>query len=117
MLTRMSDELSAAAGEELMREGDYGYEALFIEEGSVEILQQGAVINELGAGELFGELAVLDGDGRRTASVVARTPVRAIVLTSHFLHHVHDRMPTVAAAVDAAAAASRERDRARSRSS
>ncbi len=109
----MIDELSAAAGEELVREGDFGYEVVFVEEGTAQVRQQGRVINEIVAGELFGELAVLDGDGRRTASVTATTPLRAIVLTSHFLHHVRERMPKVAAAVDDAAASSRERDRMR----
>jgi len=113
MLARMVDELVADPGEELMREGDYGYETVFVEEGSAEVRQGGAVINNVGAGELLGELAVLDAGGRRSASVLAATPLRALVLTSHSMHEVRERMPDVGEAIDRAAAAHRERDRLR----
>ncbi|HTW41842.1 MAG TPA: cyclic nucleotide-binding domain-containing protein [Solirubrobacteraceae bacterium] len=112
-LARMIDEVNAEPGEELMHEGDYGYEVVFVEEGTAEVRQGGVAINTVGAGDALGELAVLDTGGMRTATVVATTPLRGIVLTSHFLHHVRQQMPTLAAAIDRAAEAHRERDRAR----
>ena len=39
MLARLVDELTAEAGEELMHEGDYGYEVIFLEAGSAEVRQ------------------------------------------------------------------------------
>ncbi len=113
MLARMVDELDAAPGEELMHEGDFGYEVVLIEDGSAEVRQGAAVINTVGAGDIVGELAVLDAGGTRTATVVATTPLRAMVLTSHFMHHLRERLPALAEGIDRAAAEHRERDRLR----
>lgn len=113
MLARLVDELDAEPGDELMAEGDYGYEAIFIEQGTAEVRQHGEPINTVGAGEIVGELALLDPGGRRTASVIASSELRALSLTSHAVAEIRARMPELAAAIDEAAEAHRERDRRR----
>jgi CRP-like cAMP-binding protein len=113
MLARHIDELVADPGEHLMDEGDYGYEAIFIEDGAAEVLQQGEVINTVGAGEVVGELALVDADGKRTATVTASTPLRALSLTSRSFHEIRRGMPDLAAAIDRAAQDHHERDRRR----
>lgn len=113
MLSRLVDEVLVEPGEELMREGEFGYEVVFVEDGAGEVLQGGAKINTVGPGDAIGELAVLDAGGTRTATVVATAPLRGLVLTSHFMHHVRAQMPAVADAIDRTAAAHHERDRAR----
>ena len=113
MLARMVDEVVMEPGEELMHEGDFGYEAVFLEEGSANVVQDGVTINTVGPGDAVGELAVLDTGGTRTASVVATTPLRGLVLTSHFMHHVRQQMPALAEVIDREAAEHRERDRLR----
>jgi CRP-like cAMP-binding protein len=110
MLASMADEAMATSGETLMRQGEPGYEALMLEEGSADVIRGGQVINVIGPGDLFGELAVLDDGVARTASVVASSDVRAIVLTAHFLRELRDRMPEVGAKIDRAAAEHREHD-------
>ncbi len=110
MLARVVDELTADPGEELMREGDYGYEVLFIEEGTAEVRQGVELINTVGPGALVGELAVLDAGGIRTGTVLVTSPLRAIVLTSHFMHEVRLRLPALGAAIERAAAEHLERD-------
>lgn len=110
MLARVLEEMTAEAGEELMREGDFGYEVLILEDGTAEVLQGGAHINEIGPGDLCGELAVLEVGGPRTATVVATSPLRAIVLTAHFMREVRARMPAVGEQIDRAAAEHKERD-------
>jgi CRP-like cAMP-binding protein len=113
MLARLLDGLEADPGEELMHEGEFGYELVCVEQGTAEVLQNGDVINTVAAGDTIGELALLDSAGRRTATVVARTPLRGVVLTSHFMHHVRQQMPAIAEAIDRAASEHRERDRLR----
>ena len=62
-------------------QGDYGYEFMVIEEGTVDVFRDGERIDSMGPGDFFGELAVLD-DGKRDASVVATLPVRVVTLTA-----------------------------------
>lgn len=112
MLARILDEIVADPGEELMREGDFGYELMCVEEGSAEVTKDGVVINVVGAGDMIGELALLGSAGTRTATVVSTTPIRGVVLTSHFMHHVQKQMPAVAETIKRAAAEHSERDRA-----
>lgn len=110
MLADMTDEAIAEAGETLMHEGEPGYEALLLEQGSADVVQDGRVINTIGHGEIFGELAVLDDGVARTASVIATSDLRAIVLTAHFMRELRGRMPDVGEQIDRAAAEHRARD-------
>lgn len=113
MLARHMDELTADPGDPLMDEGDYGYEAIFIEDGTAEVSQQGAPINTVGPGEIVGELALVDATGKRTASVTVATPLRALSLTSHSFHEIRRGMPDLAEAIDRAAREHHERDERR----
>jgi CRP-like cAMP-binding protein len=65
-----------APGQEVMRQGDIGDAFYAISSGQVDIVRDGAVINTIGPGSYFGEVALLM-DVPRTATVVSRTPVRA----------------------------------------
>jgi CRP-like cAMP-binding protein len=75
----VASELEFAAGETVMAEGDFGHSVLLIEDGTAEVSIDGTRVREMGPGEMVGELAVL-ASGRRTASVVALTPLRVISL-------------------------------------
>jgi CRP/FNR family cyclic AMP-dependent transcriptional regulator len=87
-----------------MREGDPGYEFVMLEQGNADVVQAGVRINTLGAGDCFGELAVL-ADGRpRSASVVATSDLCGIVLTAHFMRELRERMPSVGERIDRVAA-------------
>jgi CRP-like cAMP-binding protein len=115
MLAEHVDELDADPGDVLMDEGAYGYEALFIEQGTADVLQGGELINTVAEGEILGELALVDADGKRTASVIATSPLRALSITSHSFREIRSRMPELAAAIDRAAEEHHERDRRRRR--
>lgn len=74
-----------APGETVFSEGDPGDTAYFIRKGSVDILTTGQDGTErklqvLGAGELFGEMALLDRTWR-SASAVTREMTRLFVVT------------------------------------
>lgn len=113
MLARHIDALDADPGDRLMDEGEFGYEAIFIEDGSAEVRQNGTLINTLEAGEIVGELALVHADGKRTATVTATTPLRALSLTSHSVREIRRGMPDLAEAIDAAAREHDQRDRLR----
>jgi CRP-like cAMP-binding protein len=76
-IARVASEREFAAGETLISEGDFGHCLFLIEDGSAEVSIDGTSRRHVGAGDVIGEVAVL-ASGRRTASVVATSPVRAI---------------------------------------
>lgn len=67
--------IDAAAGQEIVREGDPGDAYYLIETGVAEVLRGGMFVAQLGAGATFGEEALLTGSPRN-ASVVMRQPGR-----------------------------------------
>jgi CRP-like cAMP-binding protein len=68
-----------AAGSTVV-EADAIGEALFIlKEGTVRVVREGAVIGNLGPGELFGEMSLVD-DLFTSASVVAESEVTLVVV-------------------------------------
>jgi cAMP-dependent protein kinase regulator len=76
---RHGDWITAAPGQELIREGDVGDAFYTIGAGQAEVIQRGTTIRSIGPGGYFGELALLR-HGPRSATVRARTPVRAFRL-------------------------------------
>jgi CRP-like cAMP-binding protein len=94
-LAQWTDEVSVSAGESLAREGQFAHEFFVIEEGSAEVTQNGERIAELGPGEFFGEIGLLETD-RRTASVIATTPMELIVMFQREFKRMERDMPAVA---------------------
>ena len=90
-----ADEIDLAEGRHLVDQGDWAYEFFAIEDGTVEVLRNGEHVADLGAGDFLGEAGVL-GKAERNASVVATSPVTAIVLTAHELRAIARDMPEVA---------------------
>lgn len=72
-----ASEREFATGETLISEGDFGHCLFLVEEGTADVSVDGTSVGQAGPGDVIGEVAVL-ASGRRTASVVAASPVRAI---------------------------------------
>jgi CRP-like cAMP-binding protein len=88
-------EIEVPKGEELLKEGRLAHEFFVIEDGAVEVRHDGERIAELGAGDFFGEIALLEG-GTRTATVVATTPLRLIVMSAQEFRRMEQELPAVA---------------------
>jgi CRP-like cAMP-binding protein/Zn-dependent protease len=71
--------VSFAPGEQIMREGDVGDSFYALSSGQVDIVKDERLVNTIGRGSYFGEVALLM-EVPRTATVTARTPVRAFRL-------------------------------------
>jgi trk system potassium uptake protein TrkA len=67
------------AGTELVRKGEPGDALFVVLDGEVQVIDEGVVLHEAGAGAYFGELAILDGEPR-TATVTATTDVKIAVI-------------------------------------
>ena len=94
-IAQWTDEVSVPEGHELATQGQFAHEFFLIEEGSAEVTKNGERIAELGPGEFFGEIGLLETD-RRTASVVATTPMRLIVMFQREFKQMEKQMPAVA---------------------
>ena len=71
--------VSFAPGEQVMRQGEVGDSFYAISSGQVDIVKDERLVNTIGRGSYFGEVALLM-EVPRTATVTARTPVRAFRL-------------------------------------
>lgn len=97
-VSRWADEVEVPSGKHLIDQGQFGYEFFVIEDGKAEVKRGDEVIAQLGPGDFFGEIALLEAD-RRTASVIATEPMRAIVMTRQQFISMEEAMPSVAAQV------------------
>lgn len=93
-----AQEVSVEAGRHLVREGDFSYELMAIEEGEAEVLRSGEHVADLGPGDFFGEHGLLERD-KRNATVVAKTPMRLITLTGWDFKRMERAMPEAVARV------------------
>ena len=87
-----AEEQQVDEGTYLVREGDFSYEFMAIEEGEAEVLRDGNHVADLGPGDFFGEIGLLEKD-RRTATVVAKTPMQLITLTGWDMKRMEKTMP------------------------
>jgi SulP family sulfate permease len=63
-------------------------------------VHEGAVVRTLGPGDVLGEIAVLSG-GRRTATVVATSPMSLVTVLNRDMWRLERDHPDVAAALRA----------------
>jgi len=94
------DELAAAmsefeveAGAKVITLDDYGTAIYFIEQGEADVLPDGDETTEtLGPGDTFGEIALLL-TGERSATVVARTPMKLLSLSGQDFQRIRAGVP------------------------
>ncbi len=88
-LQRIADrmvERSYAAGDLIVKQGQGGEGFYVVTSGKAEATRERAdgektIVNTFGETDYFGELALLDEDGVRTASITAQEPTTCLILT------------------------------------
>jgi len=78
-LARASMIVHHRQGEAIISEGSRGAELFVVLDGEVKVVQHGRTVARMSAGDVFGEISVLD-PGPRTADVIAETPTRSLRL-------------------------------------
>jgi len=78
-VARLAERLSVHAEEILTKEGRIGRELFIILKGTATVTRKGRVINVLGAGDYFGELAAID-PAPRSATVTATTDLEVLII-------------------------------------
>jgi CRP-like cAMP-binding protein len=91
-ISPFATEVTVEEGRELVREGDFSYEFMAIEDGQAEVTRGGEHVADLGPGDFFGEVGLLERT-LRNATVTAKTPMKLITLTGWDLRRVERTAP------------------------
>src|SRR5881396_1927587 len=89
-LCQLLESIDCKANTSLFHAGDEGDAMYLIERGKVRICVQGTdgrdmTLTELGRGDFFGEMALLDGQRRSADAIVAEDARLAVLSREHFL--------------------------------
>ena len=93
--TETLDQVAVTRGTELLHEGDPGEYMYFVLEGSLFVRRGGVEIRKIGPGDHFGEMALIDDSARRSATVVAVTPVQVAYIARHHFDALLAANPSV----------------------
>jgi CRP/FNR family transcriptional regulator, cyclic AMP receptor protein len=94
-IRRAVEEITVSAGSVLVEEGTIGREFFYVVEGTASVRRSGRKIATLGPSAYFGELALLDRKPR-SASVIAETDMRLLVLEQRAFNGLLDAAPAIA---------------------
>jgi CRP-like cAMP-binding protein len=84
-----------AAGQKIFGEGDAGDYMYGVIEGQVEIHKGGQVVDTIGPGGIFGEMALIDHTGR-SATAVAKTDCKAAQISEKRFYFLVQQTPNFA---------------------
>lgn len=102
LLSFTSERVSYMPGEDFIKQGEVGDSALVIMSGDVEVIIQTPngplTVGSVGANQLVGEIALLH-NGRRTATLRAKTPVVCLLLSKDVFFHLLREFPDFSLAV------------------
>jgi CRP/FNR family transcriptional regulator, cyclic AMP receptor protein len=91
-IATFAQEVMVDQGRELVREGDFSYEFMAIEDGEAEVTRHGEHVADIGPGDFFGEVGLLEKT-LRNATVTAKTPMRLVTLTGWDLKRMERHIP------------------------
>jgi CRP/FNR family cyclic AMP-dependent transcriptional regulator len=84
-------------GRHVARQGNRGDECMVLLGGTATVEIDGELIADLGAGDVLGEIAVLEGrTGRQTATVTTTTPCDVLIFTRDEFNQMLVEQPQLA---------------------
>jgi CRP-like cAMP-binding protein len=92
LVSKNAEDVKVDAGKVLVSEGSAGSEFFIIVDGKARVTRRGKKVAELGPGDFFGDLALLDR-APRNATVVAETPMEVLVLGQREFAALIDEVP------------------------
>jgi CRP/FNR family cyclic AMP-dependent transcriptional regulator len=93
-VAQLADEIDLPAGKDFIRQGERGREFFVVLEGEVDVTRDGKTLQQRGPGDFFGEIALVS-KVPRTATVTAKTPVRALVITDRDFRSLLEHSPQI----------------------
>ncbi len=98
-VARHADEVDLPSGATIVEQGRLAYELFVLESGSADVVIDDQVIAQMGPGDVVGEIGVLKTH-TRTATVVATSPITAIVIYGPELTALTESLPGVRAELE-----------------
>jgi CRP-like cAMP-binding protein len=95
LVARVADVFTVEDGTVIVNEGTTGHEFYLVLDGRAAVRRGGRKVAELGPGQYFGELALLDR-GPRSATVVADGDVELVVIGQREFFALLDEVPPIA---------------------
>ncbi|MGH8985890.1 MAG: cyclic nucleotide-binding domain-containing protein [Acidimicrobiia bacterium] len=95
LVAKRAEDVKVEAGKQLVTEGDAGTEFFVIIDGNATVARHGQKVAELGPGQFFGDLALLDR-APRNATITADTPMELVVLGQREFAGLIDDVPEFA---------------------
>ena|SRR5215211_2357269 len=95
LLAMRADEIDVEPGRVLCCEGEHAHEFFVIETGTARVMRGEQYLDELGPGDFFGEMGLLE-DAPRNADVIAETPLTLMVLSKAALKELERESPRLA---------------------
>jgi CRP/FNR family transcriptional regulator, cyclic AMP receptor protein len=83
-------------GDTVVVEGEGGVGFFVIAEGTARVEARGRRLGAISRGGSFGEVALLDDSGRRSATVIAESPLRVYGLTAWQFTPLLEQHPSIA---------------------
>ncbi len=81
-------------GKVIVREGDFANAFMAIEEGTAKVTREGDEVGQLGPGDIFGEVGLIEKE-KRTATVEATSQMRLIKIEHWELARLKKKLPDV----------------------
>ncbi len=81
-------------GRVIVKEGDYANAFMAIEDGTAKVTRGGEHVGDLGPGDIFGEIGLIEKE-RRTATVEATSRVKLIKIEHWELQRMKKKLPDV----------------------
>jgi CRP-like cAMP-binding protein len=95
-IASLADEVEEPAGSVLMRQGEFGHECFVILAGRARVSFRGRRMGVmLGPGDCFGEMALLQPRGKRSATVTAASDMDVLVVGSREFTALIEQVPSV----------------------
>src|SRR3954454_5343536 len=99
-ISKLAAEVSVPEGKELVREGDFSYDLIAIEEGTAKVHHgEDEIVAELGPGDIVGEMGVLERQ-QRNASVTATSSMMLVTLTGWDVRKLRKQAPQAVEALE-----------------
>ena len=95
LLAMRADEVDVEPGTVLCCKGRTSHEFFVIEDGTARVVRDGQYLDQLGPGEFFGEMGLLE-DAPRNADVIAETPLTLMVLSAPAFRELERDAPKLA---------------------